>query len=162
MGEKTDIYKIIPPLGGEPLVVSDRGLFAWDIGRTGMPFADTSIIDFDNRHRHYDMTFEWMDLEKFMEIQYKIYKKFYRESRVNGGNRLMTFDEYWVNVPFKDEKMEAILDVIKAGEAFDALLIETDKNGSLKDYQEGRNRALVLQRLGIKKVPVWIAQDRRE
>ncbi len=163
----SDPYSVKPNLGGAEQIVDDGGIL-WNIGQTGLPFADTSIIDFTNSHRHYDMTFEWMDLDEFMDIQYRIYamgierhNEYIKKDRKNRDILwvLLKPSEYWVQTVDKAHRKK-IIDLMSSGKVFDALVIELTKSGKLYDFQEGRHRAAALQELGVSKIPVWIAKKR--
>jgi hypothetical protein len=142
----------MPALGGDPQIVHD-GDVTWNLGQTGLAFADSSIFDFNNSHRHYDAKFEWMDLEEFFELQYRIYSKFSRDPHV------MDYIDYWRRT-VSQENVKKLIDVMKSGAVFDALVVEVDKNGDLLDFQEGRHRSTALYQMGIKKIPVWIVKKR--
>ena len=163
----TELYYFVVSLGGEEQIVQD-GPVTWNVGQTGLPFADTSIIDFTNSHRHYDMTFEWMDLDEFMDIQYRIYamgierhNEYIKKDRKNRDSLwvLLKPSEYWAKTVGKAH-LEKIIGLMTKGVVFNALVIELDKHGKLYDFQEGRHRAAALQELGVPKIPVWIAKKR--
>jgi len=165
---ENDPYSIKPELGGAEQLVDD-GTVIWNIGQTGLPFADTSIIDFKNSHRHYDMTFEWMGLEEFMDIQYRIYEMgILRHNdyiKKHPDNRdtlwvLLCPAKYWAQTVDKAHLEEIINLMTSTGVVFDALVIELDKHGKLYDFQEGRHRSMALKELGKSKIPVWIAKKR--
>lgn len=166
MPEEDHPYFIIPSLGGARLQVRD-GVITWNLGETGLPFADTSIFDFENPHRHYDPKFEWMDLQEFMDIQYEIYMNNIIKhndyiKRTNGRDSmwpLLTKSEYWTRTADPGH-VAKLIDLMKKGTVFAALVIEVDSDGKLLDFQEGRHRAAALKQLGIPKVPVWIVKKR--
>ena len=161
-------YQQVPELGGAEHLVYD-GEVCWNIGVTGLPFADTSIIDFDNSHRHYDMTFEWMDLEEFMDFQYRIYQQsiiehndYIKKDRSNRDSMwpLLNPHDYWTKTASQSHVDELTALMTSTGVVFDALVIELDKSGKLYNFQEGRHRALACKQLEKRKVPVWIAKKR--
>lgn len=157
----THPYIQIPELGGAERIVHD-GPVTWNIGETGLPFADTSIIDFENSHRHYDATFEWMDLDEFMEIQHRIYLanvKVWNGGHPRNPERVLNYTDYWSKTVHRDTVYH-LIELMEKGTVFDALVIELDKNGKLMDFQEGRHRAATLKELGIPKLPVWILRKR--
>jgi hypothetical protein len=161
MSEENPSYNILPELGGEKLVVSDSGKVNWNLALTGLAFADTSIIDFTNKHRHYDMKFEWMDLDEFMRIQHQIYEKYARKNAKyhTGTGPIRSFDDYW-ETTVSQKNVDNILELMKDGGLFNSFVIEIYKDDKLCNFQEGRHRAVALKSLGIKKVPVWIAKHR--
>ena len=70
-------YAAFPELGGAKQLVCDGDRVVWDIGKVANNAqVQQSINDFDNPRRRFDVVFEWMDLEEFMEIQWRIYAKF--------------------------------------------------------------------------------------
>jgi len=149
-------YNQAPDLGGAERIVHD-GLVTWNIAETGLPFADDSIFDYTNSHRHYDAEFEWMDLDEFMEIQWRVYLKFgapHREKKAP-----LSYEEYWRKTVTQSH-VDKLIDLMKNGEIFNALVIEVGKDGKLLDFQEGRHRSVALQQMGIKKIPVWIVKKR--
>ena len=154
-------YNQIPELGGMERIVHD-GPVTWNIGQTGMPFADTSIFDYTNSHRHYDAEFEWMPLEEFKQARYRVYEKFFPwpvEEAYRHNARFLSYSEYWKET-FTQLKVDHLIELLSKGTVFDAFAIELDKDGEIMDYQEGRHRALALQQMGIQKVPVWIMHKR--
>ena len=168
MAKVTDPYSIMAKLGGEKQVVSDQGKVMWNIGETGLPFADTSIFDYTNSHRHYDPTFEWMDLEEFMDIQWRVYAMGIESHNAKlQADRSCRWDpwvllrpsEYWIKT-VTESKVQEIIRLMTSGEVFSALVVEVDKNGKLLDFQEGRHRSVALKRMGITKVPVWVVKKR--
>jgi len=165
MAKVTDPYSILAELGGKEQIVSDQGKVSWNIGETGLPFADTSIFDYTNSHRHYDPAFEWMDLEEFMDIQWRVYEMNVTRHNARISNGKGTFDilmrpsEYWTKT-VTESKVQEIAHLMNSGEVFRALVVEVDKNGKLLDFQEGRHRSVALKRMGITKVPVWVVKKR--
>jgi hypothetical protein len=159
-------YNVFPELGGKEHIVKD-GIVTWDIGSTGLPFADTSIFDYENRHRHYDVEFEWMGLQEFMDAQYQIYMEsierhneyIRRERSRDTPWTLLRKSEYWEKTPTQS-KVRNIIKLMQDGEVFQALVIEYDNDGTLHDFQEGRHRSLALKFLGKERVPVWIVRKR--
>jgi hypothetical protein len=156
-------YEVTPALGGDPQIVHD-GEVTWNLGETGLAFADNSIFEFKNSHRHYDATFEWMDLEKFMDIQYDIYHQNAvlaneRKSQFMQRETILTKKEYWT-LTVDRKHVQDLIDLIKSGKVFDALVIEMSKDGKVLDFQEGRHRAIALKSMGKTKVPVWVVQKR--
>lgn len=151
-------YDVIPKLGGAEQIVQDDPVI-WNVGQTGLPFADDSIFDHLNSHRNYDATFEWMPIEEFMDAQYEIYAKFFPPRRSSNDAPFLKRKEYWAKTVTQSH-VNKIIDLMKRGEIFDALVIELDKNGDLLDFQEGRHRSAALKQLGIKKLPVWIVKKR--
>jgi len=168
MAKVTDPYSIMAKLGGEKQVVSDQGKATWNIGETGLPFADTSIIDYTNSHRHYDPKFEWMDLKEFMDIQWRVYEmgieRHNANLRADSSCRwdpwvLLSPSEYWTKT-VTESKVAEITKLMNSGAVFNSLVVEIDKDGKLLDFQEGRHRSVALKRMGITKVPVWIVKKR--
>ena len=159
-------YDQIPVLGGAEHIVCD-GVVTWNIGETGLAFADDSIFDFENRHRNYDCAFEWMDLEEFMDIQYRIYEDgilrhnemLKREKSKWDSWVLLRPSEYWVKT-VTQSKVDGLIQKMREGVVFRALVVELDKEGKLLDFQEGRHRSVALKQLGIKKLPVWVCKKR--
>jgi hypothetical protein len=161
MAKVTDPYSIMAKLGGKKRVVSDQGKVTWNIGETGLPFADDSIFDYTNSHRHYDPVFEWMDLKEFMDIQWRVYEMNVNRNNEHGGTFaiLMRPSEYWVKT-VTESKVAEITKLMNSGAVFNSLVVEIDKDGKLLDFQEGRHRSVALKRMGITKVPVWIVKKR--
>ena len=159
-------YNVFPVLGGNEHIVQD-GIVTWDIGATGLPFADSSIADYENRHRHYDVEFEWMGLQDFMDVQYQIYmesieshNEYIRKTRGRDTPwPLLRKSEYWEQTPTQS-KVRSIVKLMEGGTVFQALVIEYDHDGKLHDFQEGRHRSLALKFLGKQRLPVWIVRKR--
>jgi ParB-like nuclease domain len=114
------------------------------------------------------MPFEWMELDEFMDIQYRIYamgierhNEYIKKDRKNRDSLwvLLKPSEYWSETVGKAH-LEEIIGLMTSGKIFNALVIELDKYGKLYDFQEGRHRAAALQELGVPKIPVWIAKKR--
>jgi len=149
-------YNQTPKLGGAEQIIHD-GPVVWNIGQTGFPFADNSIFDYENSHRHYDPEFEWMPLEEFMRVQWKIYRTFWRAR--SDDIAPLNYDEYWRQTVTQSH-VDRLIELLSSGTVFDALVIEVDKAGNLDDFQEGRHRSVALQQMGIRKLPVWIMHKR--
>lgn len=148
-------YNQIPEFGGSDRIVHD-GPVTWNLGQTGLPFADDSIFDYMNSHRHYDATFEWMNLEEFMTVQWEVYLKF---GAPHEKKAPLSYEEYWTKT-VTQRHVDNLIQLMEKGTVFTALAIELDKQGKLLDFQEGRHRSMALKQLGIKKIPVWIVKKR--
>ena len=161
-------YAAFPELGGAKQLVCDGDRVVWDIGKVANNAqVQQSINDFDNPRRRFDVVFEWMDLEEFMEIQWRIYAKFAdRYAHYHTGQLpTQTYDEFWYGprTMVKPWKVDELVELMQTkGVVFEPLYIELYEEGTLYDPQEGRHRAMALVKLGVKKIPVWIATHRFE
>jgi len=159
-------YIIFPDLGGAKQLVCDGDRVEWDIGKVANNAqVQQSINDFDNPRRRFDVVFEWMDLDEFMEIQWRIYAKFAdRYAHYHTGQLpTQTYDEFWYGprTMVKQWQVDGLVASMQTkGIVFEPLYIELFKEGTLDSSQEGRHRSLALKKLGVRKVPVWIATNR--
>ena len=65
---------------------------------------------------------------------------------------------FWKGVSYIT--VAAIKEQILNGKQFYAFVLEFEKNGNITYYQEGRHRAVDMQQLRVKRIPVYFAYKR--
>ena len=125
----------------------------WDTTRTDIPIFDNSLAHPRNPHRDHVMKLRWISPQKFIEYQY---------DTITAGTYLAPgqsgIEMFWKGVSYitvADIK-EQILD----GKQFYAFVLEFEKSGNITYYQEGRHRAVAMQQLRVKRIPVYFAYKR--
>ena len=130
---------------------------------TGLSEFDTNLDAVDNSQREYDFELEWKTPDEVLKQQYiqsSLYKK-------EGDVGFYT----WIKASEGTERLKRYTKMLK-GETVPAhktygdkllpiIVTEWDRDGKLKDFQEGRTRALAAKQAGLEKIPILKAMHRK-
>lgn len=136
--------------GGGGSIVTE-GNVKWDIGTTGLG-VDTYIKAKGATHESRadkDAIFSWVTTDTFLDMQH--------DAIVKGGSKSSKEAFLAAASPTKIKELKSQMG---SGNVFDSFAVEYDQHGKIKDFQEGRHRALAAKELGIRKLPVWFFVDK--